>query len=91
MDKYLEAYGALEEAGQPGTWEPCHKLMMGNGIVGIENLGGNLEKVVGKRFKFMAFPIRWYMGDGSMVRAVAEIDDDDLNNVPDRVYPYGDH
>ena len=43
--------------------------MMGNGIVGVENIGGDLDKVVGKRFKFMAFPIRWYMGDGSMVRA----------------------
>jgi hypothetical protein len=31
------------------------------------------------------------MGDGSMVRAVAEIDEDQLNDVPDRVYPHGDH
>ncbi len=90
-EQYQEAYGMLEEAGQPGTWEPCHKLMMGNGIVGIENIGGDLEKVVGKRFKFMAFPIRWYLGDGSMVRSVAEIDEDDLNDIPDRIYPYGDH
>jgi hypothetical protein len=29
------------------------------------------------------------MGDGTMVRAVAEIDEDDLNPVPDRVYKYG--
>jgi kynurenine formamidase len=91
IKKYQKAYGMLEASGQPGTWEPCHKLMLGNGIVGIENVGGDLEKVVGKRFKFMAFPIRWYMGDGSMVRAAAEIDEEDLNDVPDRVYPYGDH
>jgi kynurenine formamidase len=89
IEKYLEAYGKLEAAGQPGTWEPCHKLMMGNGIVGVENIGGDVEKVVGKRFKFMAFPIRWYMGDGSMVRVAAEIDEDDMNPVPDRVYKYG--
>jgi hypothetical protein len=37
----------------------------------------------------MAFPIRWYMGDGSMVRVAAEIDEDDMNPVPDRVYKYG--
>lgn len=91
IDKYREAYGKLEDAGQPGTWEPCHKLLMGNGIVGIENIGGDVEKVVGKRFKFMAFPIRWYLGDGSMVRSVAEIDEDELNDIPDRIYPYGDH
>lgn len=89
QEKYNEAYGMLEAIGQPGTWEPCHKLMMGNGIVGVENIGGDLEKVVNKRFKFMAFPIRWYLGDGSMVRCVAEIDEDALNPVPDRTYRYG--
>ena len=89
MEKYMEAYGKLEDLGLQGTWEPCHKFMMGNGIVGVENIGGNLEKVVGKRFKFMAFPIRWYLGDGSMVRCVAEIDEDDLVDAPERVYRYG--
>ena len=33
--------------------------------------------------------MRWYMGDGSIVRLVAFIDDKDLNDVPDRVYKYG--
>lgn len=88
-EKYIEVHRKLESIGCTGTWEPCHKLMMGHGIVGVENIGGDLEKVVGKRFKFMAFPIRWYMGDGSMVRVAAEIDEDELNNVPDRVYKYG--
>jgi len=89
MDKYMAEYGKLEKAGEWGTWEPCHKYMMGNGIVGIENLGGDLEKVVGKRFQFWCFPMRWYMGDGTMVRAVAEIDEADLTGAPDRIYKYG--
>jgi kynurenine formamidase len=63
--------------------------MMGNGIVGVENLGGDLDKVAGKRFRFFAFPLRWWLGDGSMVRCAAEIDEDDLNPVPDRLYKYG--
>jgi hypothetical protein len=29
------------------------------------------------------------MGDGCTVRLVAEIDEDDTNKVPDRVYKYG--
>jgi kynurenine formamidase len=62
--------------------------MLGNGIVGVENLGGDLDKVSGKRFRFYCFPLRWYMGDGSMARCVAEIDEADLNDVPDRVYDY---
>ena len=87
--KYDEKFGALEAIGCYGTWEPCHKLLLGNYIVGVENLGGDLEKVVNKRFRFFAFPIRWHLGDGSMVRCVAEIDEDDLNDVPSRTYPYG--
>ena len=63
--------------------------MLGHGIVGVENLGGDLDKVAGKRFRFFCFPIRWYMGDGSMVRCVAEIDEADIvKGVPDRTYTY---
>ena len=29
------------------------------------------------------------MGDGAMARCVAEIDEDDMNDVPDRTYKYG--
>jgi kynurenine formamidase len=88
-EAYDKKFGDLEAIGCWGTWEPCHKLMLGHGIVGVENLGGNLDKVSGKRFRFFCFPIRWYMGDGSMVRCAAEIDEADLNDVPDRTYSYG--
>ena len=87
-EAYDKKFGALEAIGCWGTWEPCHKTMLGHGIVGVENLGGDLEKVKGKRFRFYCFPLRWYMGDGSMARCVAEIDEDDLNDVPDRTYLY---
>jgi kynurenine formamidase len=88
-EAYDKKFGELEAIGCWGTWEPCHKMMLGHGIVGVENLGGDLDKVSGKRFRFNCFPIRWYMGDGSMARCVAEIDEDDLNDVPDRTYTYG--
>ena len=29
-------------------WEPCHNLLLRNGIMGWENVGGDLEQVVGK-------------------------------------------
>ena len=86
---YDEKFGCLEKIGCWGTWEPCHKMMLGHGIVGVENLGGDLDKVKNKRFRFFCFPLRWYLGDGSMARCAAEIDEDDLNDVPDRVYTYG--
>jgi len=89
QEAYNKKFGDLEAIGCWGTWEPCHKLMLGNGIVGVENLGGDLDKVSGKRFRFFCFPIRWYLGDGSMVRCVAEIDEADVNDVPTRTYTYG--
>lgn len=88
-EAYDKKFGALEAIGCWGTWEPCHKYLLGHGIVGVENLGGDLDKVSGKRFRFNCFPLRWYLGDGSMARCVAEIDEDDMNKVPDRVYTYG--
>jgi kynurenine formamidase len=89
-EAYDAKFGELEAIGQEGTWEPCHKYMLGHGIVGVENLGGDLDKVAGKRFRFYCFPIRWYMGDGSMVRCSAEIDEDDIvKGVADRTYTYG--
>ncbi len=89
QEAYDKKFGELEAIGEWGTWEPCHKMMLGHGIVGVENLGGDLDKVSGKRFRFFCFPIRWFMGDGAMVRCVAEIDEEDINDVPDRTYTYG--
>jgi kynurenine formamidase len=55
-------------------WEPCHNLLLRNGIMGYENVGGDLDKVTGKRVTFAGFPIRWMKGDGSIVRIVAIVD-----------------
>ena len=55
-------------------WEPCHNAILKAGICGIENVGGDIDKVTGKRCTLMAFPLRWTKGDGSMVRLVAIVD-----------------
>jgi kynurenine formamidase len=55
-------------------WEPCHNIILKNGIMGWENVGGDIDKVVGKRVTIAGFPIRWWRGDGSMVRLVAIVD-----------------
>ena len=91
QEAYDELYGDLEAIGVWGTWEPCHKEMLGHGIVGVENLGGDLDKIpAGVWFRFNCFPLRWYMGDGSMARCSAEIDEDLLvKGVPTRTYKYG--
>jgi kynurenine formamidase len=55
-------------------WEPAHKIMMTNGIPGIENIGGDIDKITGKRCTFFAFPWRWPEGEGCALRVVAAID-----------------
>ncbi len=52
-------------------YEPCHRILLGNGIVCIENAGGNIDAVTGKRVTLAAFPFRLEQGDGCMVRLVA--------------------
>jgi kynurenine formamidase len=58
-------------------WEPCHRHLLGNGIMGWENVGGDLDQVVGMRVTIAGFPIRWVNGDGSIVRLVAIVDSGD--------------
>ena len=58
-------------------WEPCHHLLLENDIMGYENVGGDLDQVVGKRVTLAGFPIRWEKGDGSIVRLVAIVDEGD--------------
>jgi kynurenine formamidase len=55
-------------------WEPCHNAILSVGICGFENIGGDIDKVTGKRVTFAAFPWRWKKGDGCIVRLVAMVD-----------------
>jgi len=58
-------------------WEPCHRAILGNGIMGYENVGGDIDEVLGMRVTLVGFPIRWEKGDGSIVRLVAIVDEGD--------------
>jgi len=55
-------------------WEPCHRQLLSNGIIGFENVGGDLDAVTGRRVTFSCFPWRWVGGDGCIVRLVAMLD-----------------
>ena len=77
IDGVLEDYKAhtgREAADDFPEWEPCHREILGNGIVGFENVGGQIDAVTGKRVTFAAFPWRWTKGDGCIVRLVAIVD-----------------
>jgi kynurenine formamidase len=55
-------------------WEPCHRALLSHGIVGFENVGGEIDQVTGQRVTFAAFPWRWVKGDGCIIRLVAMLD-----------------
>jgi kynurenine formamidase len=43
-------------------WEPVHNKIFKAGILGIENVGGDLDALTGKRCTFAFFPINWDCG-----------------------------
>ncbi len=81
IDEYREFTGREVEDDFP-DWEPAHRILLTNGIPGIENVGGELDAVTGMRCTFMAFPTRLEHGDGSPVRVVAIVDPEQRFRVP---------
>lgn len=55
-------------------WEPCQRALFTAGICALENVGGEIDAVTGRRVTFAAFPWRWTQGDGCIVRLVAIVD-----------------
>lgn len=89
IEEYKALTGKTPKEDFP-DWEPVHTILLENNIMGFENVGGDIEMVTGKRCTISAFPLRWYKGDGSIVRMVAFIDEDEINkNVKLREYKYG--
>ena len=52
-------------------YEPCHRLFMQHGVITVENAGGEVDLVTGKRMIIAAFPFRCEVADGGFVRLVA--------------------
>ena len=73
-EEYKEWSGGIawDEAFPEG--EPVHNTLFSNGILGIENVGGDLDAVTGKRCTIAFFPWNWDRGDGCIIRLVAMID-----------------
>ncbi|MCC6474935.1 MAG: cyclase family protein [Burkholderiales bacterium] len=74
LEKEYKEYTGRNVLDDFPYWEPAHRVLMCNGIPGIENIGGDLDKITGKRCTFMAFPWRWTEGCGSGVRVIALLD-----------------
>ena len=73
-EEYREWSGGRDWKDDFPEWEPVHRILFKNGIMGIENVGGDIDKVTGKRVTFAYFPWNWDRGDGCIVRLVAILD-----------------
>ena len=52
-------------------YEPCHRLYGQHGVIAVENAGGDIDEITGKRMTIAAFPFRCEAADGGFVRLVA--------------------
>ena len=52
-------------------YEPCHRLFAQHGVMTVENAGGEVDEVKGRRMIIAAFPFRCEAADGGFVRLVA--------------------
>lgn len=55
-------------------WNPAHKLLLESDIPTIENVGGDLDELSGKRATIHAMPWRWPEGDASVIRLMGICD-----------------
>ena len=67
---YLEATGK-DPGIEFNDYEYCHRKFMQYGCITIENAGGDIDQVTGRRMTICAFPFRCEMADGGFVRLVA--------------------
>lgn len=72
--KYAAETGRDPKADFP-LWNPAHRALLEAGIPTVENVGGDVAEIIGKRAAFHALPWRWLEGDACVIRFVAMIDE----------------
>lgn len=55
-------------------WNPAHRTLLEAGIPTVENVGGDVADLLGKRCTFHAYPWNWSEGDACQIRMVAILD-----------------
>lgn len=71
--KYEDATG-LDPKKEHPHWNGAHKVLLEAGIPTIENAGGDVDDMLGKRALIHALPWNWMEGDACPVRLVAMTD-----------------
>ena len=71
--EYTKATGLDPKVEHP-EWNVAHKILLGAGIPTIEQVGGDVDVVKGKRATLAATPWKFEHGDACQVRLVAMFD-----------------
>jgi kynurenine formamidase len=72
-EAYTKATG-LDPKVEHSEWNVAHRLLLGAGIPTIEQVGGDVDELRGKRATFVATPWKLRNGDACPVRFVAIVD-----------------
>ena len=73
-DEYMSETGKDPGEEFP-EYEPCHRILCTNDIVAIENAGGDIDEVTGKRCTIAAFFFRMERSMGHWTRLVAIVEE----------------
>jgi kynurenine formamidase len=65
-----------------GEWNVAHKILLSAGIPTVEQIGGDVDTVVGKRVTLAATPWKFKRGDACPVRVVAMCDPSGRFQIP---------
>jgi kynurenine formamidase len=71
--EYTRATG-LDPKKEHPEWNAAHRVLLGAGIPTIEQVGGDVDVVKGKRATLAATPWKFEHGDACQVRFVAMCD-----------------
>lgn len=73
LPRYRARFGREARDDFP-EWNPAHRTLLEKGIPTVENVGGDVDVVTGKRCTFHAYPWKWLEGDACVIRLVALLD-----------------
>jgi len=71
LPKHYQAETGRNPKADFPEFAPAHKTLLAAGIPTIENIGGAVDAITGRRSTFHAMPWKWIEGDACVVRLVA--------------------
>lgn len=79
--EYQKATGK-DPKKEHGEWNVAHKLLLGANIPTVEQIGGDVDELLGKRVTLTAMPWKFKYGDACPVRVVAMCDPSGSFKIP---------